>query len=180
MIRNAKDGDIPAILEITNEAILNSTAIYEEEPWKLARVQEWYQNKLNEGFPIFVWEESGEVLGFSTYGKFRGRMGYRFTVEHSVYVHKDHRGKEIGVKLMEHLIGSAVQKGYKQMIGVVDEANLKSVDFHLKLGFEKNGHLKKVGFKNGEWLDIVLLQKELKRSPHRISIKNQIFSLSID
>jgi len=161
MIREATKQDLLVVLDITNEAILNSTAIYEEEPWKETKVQNWYKQKINAGYPVFVYEELGQVMGFSTYCEFRARMGYRFTVEHTVYVHKGHRGKEIGAKLMEHLIGFAERKGFKQMIGVVDAANQKSIDFHLKLGFEKNGYLKKVGFKSGKWLDVVILQRPL-------------------
>jgi L-amino acid N-acyltransferase len=161
-IRSAEDDDIPAILDITNHEILQSTVLYEYEPRNLDTQMQWFSDKLAHGWPVVVAEMDGHVVGFGTFGKFRERVAYRFSVEHSVYVHKDHRGKAIGNALMAELIGRARSGGFHTMIGVVDASNKGSVEFHRKFGFEVVGTFKEVGFKFDRWLDAVFMQLILR------------------
>lgn len=163
MIRKAEISDLDLILEITNDAILNTNAIYEEDPWDTQKVEDWYSARINAEFPVFVIETNNqEVVGFASYSKFRGRMGYRYTVEHSVYVHKNHRGEGYGQELLEFIIKDAEERGFQQMIGVVDATNEKSINFHIYNGFKEAGKLENVGVKFGRKLSICLLQRTLK------------------
>jgi phosphinothricin acetyltransferase len=150
-----------AVREIFNEAILHSTALFEYEPRTLADMERWFAEKTANGFPILGIEEGGVLLGFSTFGTFRRFPAFRHTVEHSVYVHQDHRGKGVGRQLMEALFERAEALQVHAMIGVVDAANEASIKFHEQLGFESAGRLREVGFKFDRWLDVVLYQKRL-------------------
>ncbi|MFK7755379.1 MAG: N-acetyltransferase family protein [Flavobacteriales bacterium] len=161
MIRSAAIKDLPAILEILNEAILNSTAVYEYEPWPIERLEKWFRTRLEAGFPVLVFEEEHIVRGYATFGAFRARIAYRFTVEHSIYVHHQCRGKGIGHLLLNELITLAESEKAHSMVGVIDATNIKSIAFHKQHGFEQTGVLREVGFKFDRWLDIALLQRLL-------------------
>ena len=90
IIRAAASTDLPQILEIVNHAILNTTSNYLYEAQTLADQARWFEDKKSKGFPIFVADINGTAIGFGTYGTFREKIGYQFTVEHSVYVAPDH------------------------------------------------------------------------------------------
>ena len=161
-IRKANIGDIPDILSIVNHAIAHSTANYSYEEISLDIQQAWFKTKQAQNFPVIVAVIDEKVVGFGTYGTFREKIGYQFTVEHSVYVAEDHIGKGIGSCLLAELIALAKSEGYHVMIGGIDAANLDSIAFHKKFGFTENGVLKEVGFKFGRWLDLQFMQLILK------------------
>jgi phosphinothricin acetyltransferase len=113
------------------------------------------------GEPVLVAVDSSGVLGFSTFGDFRSWPGYRYTVEHTVHVRSDSRGRGIGSELLQALFPRAEALGKHVMIAGVDAANTASIRFHERLGFERAGHLKEVGNKFGRWLDLVFLQRRI-------------------
>ena len=162
MIRNACFADLPRILEIYNDAIVNTTSIYHYKPHTLDDRIFWYEKKIEEGFPVRVYEEDNQAAGFATYGHFRNFPAYKYTIEHSIYVHKDYRRKHIGTQLLQDLIEIANEKGYASMIGVIDDANESSKLMHTKFGFSDAGTLHKVGYKFGKWLNITFYEYELK------------------
>ena len=161
-IRKAAVADIAAILEIVNFSILNSTAIYDYELRTTEQQLQWFEEKTTSKFPVFVAEADGTVTGFGSYGTFRLKAAYQFTVEHSVYVAENYKGKGIGKLLLDKLITTAKSEGYHLMIGCIDANNSGSIAFHEKFGFEVTGHLKEVGYKFGRWLDLVLMQLIIK------------------
>lgn len=160
-IRNYKTEDTPAILEIINYNILNSTALYDYEPRTLVNQIAIFEDKLQKRFPIIVALENEIVVGFGYYSEFRFREAYKFTVEHSVYAHPNHLEKGIGKLLLEELIHLAKAQKLHTMIGVIDSENQKSIDFHKRFGFEIVGTIKESGFKFDRWLDSVFMQKML-------------------
>jgi GNAT superfamily N-acetyltransferase len=99
-IRDAKLEDLAVILDIYNEVIATSTAIYNDDPLNPGEFAVWFQDRLAAGYPVLVAEENGEILGFSSFGDFRPRPGFRFTVEHSVHLTPAARGKGIGSALV--------------------------------------------------------------------------------
>lgn len=161
MIRQADRKDINAILEIYNDAVLHTTASYDYEPHTMKDRTFWYESKISAGFPILICEENGCVAGFATFGPFREWAAYKYTIEHSVYVHKGHRGKHIGTRLLQELIKVADQKGYATMVAAIDAGNAGSRHFHEALGFTYSGTIRKAGYKFGKWLDLVFYQYEL-------------------
>ena len=162
IIRNANVEDLPQILEIVNHAILHTTSNYLYEVQTLENQLQWFEEKKSKQFPIIVADYNGTALGFGTYGTFREKIGYRFTVEHSVYVAPEFIGKGIGKQLLLALIVLAKDEGYHTMIGGIDAANTGSIDFHRKFGFVETGIMKEVGFKFGKWLDLQFMQLILK------------------
>ena len=160
-IREAQEADLPAILDIYNDVVATSTAIYRDEPATLEDRRSWLAARRAEGQPVLVAVEGGEVVGFAGFGGFRPWPGYRFTVEHSVHVRADQRGQGVGAALMTPLIERAAALGMHVMIAGIDADNAGSIRFHERLGFTQVGHLREVGFKFGRWLDLVLMQRLL-------------------
>lgn len=148
-----------AILEIFNEAIVNSTALYDFKPRTLASMEVWFSNKDKGNFPVIgIEDELGALLAFGSFGVFRAWPAYKYSMEHSVYVHKDHRGQGLGVKVMQALINAAKQRDVHALIGAIDATNAKSIALHERLGFKHVGTLPQVGFKFGRWLDLAFYQ----------------------
>jgi len=148
-----------AILSILNEAILHSTALYDYRPRTLESMAGWFAAKEAGRFPVIgAVSPSGELFGFASYGTFRAWPAYKYSVEHSVYVHKDHRGKRLGMALMQQLIARAKQQQYHVMVGGIDESNRASVALHQRLGFTHAGTIRQAGFKFGRWLDLAFYQ----------------------
>ena len=128
------------ILEILNEAIANSTALYDYQPRAADTMAGWFKTKELGRYPVIgALGERGELLGFASYGTFRAWPAYKYSVEHSVYVHKDHRGKGIGMALMRRLIDAARSQDYHVLVGGIDVANRASIAMHEKLGFTHAG-----------------------------------------
>ena len=138
-IRQANEKDLKAILEIVNYNILNTTSIYDYDPRTLAQQKTIFDEKNANNFPLIVIEIDNEIAGFGTYGSFRFKEGYKFTVEHSVYVSVKHQGKGLGKLLLAELIELAKKQKLHTMIAVIDAENQNSVEFHKQFGFETVG-----------------------------------------
>ena len=161
-IRAAERDDLPQILEIYNEAVLNTTASYDYEPRTLEQRIAWYEDHLKTNYPIFVAQSlaaQGRIVGWSALNAFHTRMGYRFTTENSIYVAADQRGKGIGKLLMPPLIDAAKERDLHAIIAAIDADNEVSIRLHANFGFEKVALLKQVGFKFGRWLDVVYMER---------------------
>jgi phosphinothricin acetyltransferase len=117
----------------------------------------WYDLRRAAGHPVLVAEEGGAVLGYASYGPFRAGEGYRETVEHSVYVAREARGRGIARLLLERLIDRARAAGFSRMVGGVSADQPASLSLHRGMGFEEQGRLKGVGVKRGKRLDLALM-----------------------
>lgn len=148
-----------AILDIFNEAIEHSTALYDYKAREPQSMVGWFEAKQRGGFPVIgVEDAAGTLLAFGSYGSFRAWPAYKYSVEHSVYVHKDHRGRGLGRLVMRRLIEAAREQGLHAMIGGIDASNAGSIALHDSLGFRHVGTLPQVGFKFGRWLDLAFYQ----------------------
>jgi L-amino acid N-acyltransferase len=155
------------ILAIFNEAIANSTALYDYHPRTMATMDAWFDAKEKGRYPVVgVVDESGALLGFASYGTFRDRPAYKYTVEHSVYVERSHRGKGVGKMLLGAIIERAREQGYHNLIGGIDAANAASIALHRQFGFEPCGTIRQAGFKFGRWLDLDFYQRLLDTPAH--------------
>ena len=143
------------MLDIFNDAIASSTALYDYRPRPPESMVGWFKAKAAGPYPVIgAVDDAGQLLGFASYGTFRAWPAYKYSVEHSVYVHKAHRGNGIGEALMRQLIAAAKEQQYHCMVGGIDIANAGSIAMHEKLGFTHAGTIRHAGFKFGRWLDL--------------------------
>lgn len=153
---------LESIRAIFNEAIENSTALYEYEPRSVAFMEAWWEAKQKGGYPVLgAVSDEGILAGFATYGPFRPHPAYQHTVEHSIYVESRFRSQGLGRLFLERLVAAAQGNGVHTMIGVIDAENTASIRLHERQGFEACGHLREVGYKFGRWLDVVLYSNHL-------------------
>ncbi|MEZ5288223.1 MAG: N-acetyltransferase family protein [Vicinamibacterales bacterium] len=157
----------PAILAILNDAIANSTALWDYALRPPESMEAWFDAKARGGYPVLgITDASGHLAGFASYGPFRAWPAYKYTVEHSVYVHRDHRGRGVGRALVEAVVARARAQGYHNVIAGIEASNAASRALHLALGFEYCGVVRHAGFKFGRWLDLELYQRLLD-TPHQ-------------
>lgn len=161
-IRDAEDRDLEGITTIYNDAVEQTTAIWNETTIDVENRRAWLADRRKAGYPVLVAvSDDDKVLGYASFGDWRAWDGYRHTVEHSVYVRSDQRGAGIGKALMEALIGRAQDIGKHVMVAGIEAGNTGSIRLHEKLGFEQVGLLRQVGTKFGRWLDLAFLQLTL-------------------
>ncbi|MBF8778995.1 N-acetyltransferase [Pseudomonas fulva] len=157
-IRDALAEDVPGILAIYNDAVRNTTAIWNETPVDLANRQAWFEARAAHGYPILVAVDDSGVLGYASFGDWRPFEGFRYSVEHSLYVRDDQRGRGLGFALMQALIERARGRGKHVMVAAIERGNAASIRLHERLGFEVTGQMPQVGVKFGRWLDLTFMQ----------------------
>ena len=158
-LRPCTEQQLPEILDIFNDAILNSTALYDYKTRTLDMMQAWYADKQIGNYPIVgAFDENNLLLGFSTYGMFRVRPAYKYSIEHSVYVRPDKRGQGLGKILLKEIIKKAQEQNFHTLVGVIDASNTVSMKLHEAEGFVLTGIMKEVGYKFGKWLDAAFYQ----------------------
>mgnify|MGYP005828999005 CR=1 FL=1 len=162
IIRKATIDDLPAMLAIYNEAILNLTATFDLEEQTLDQREQWFY-KYDERYPLMVAEVNGEVTGYCGISPYNAKQAYATTVEISIYLSDKHRGKGIGQALMRDMIKRAKELQYHTIIAGITEGNDGSVHLHEKFGFEFAGKLKEVGYKFGQWQNVLYLQLLLNK-----------------
>jgi L-amino acid N-acyltransferase YncA len=163
-IRPAIAADIPAITAIYRHAVLHGTASWELDPPDEAEMARRQEAILAGGYPYLAAESDGVLCGYAYAGAYRPRPAYRATVENSIYIAPDAQGRGIGTALLDTLIAACAERGFRQMIAVIGDPAGNSVGsrrLHERAGFRLVGIAEKVGFKHGNWLDQMLMQKEL-------------------
>jgi len=160
-LRDAAPEDMEGVAAIYNDAVLNTTAIWNEHTVDADNRRAWLADRQRAGYPVLVAVVDGMVAGYASFGDWRAFDGYRHTVEHSVYVHPDFRGRKIGGELLLALIPRAEALGMHVMVAAIEAENAGSIRLHEKLGFTRAGHLREVGTKFGRWLDLVLMERRL-------------------
>jgi L-amino acid N-acyltransferase len=156
-LRPATGADLAEINDIYNYFVLASTCTYQEEPDTLAARREWF-DRHGVRHPVIVAEEEGRILGWGSLSPYHSRSAYRFSVEDSVYVHRDFHGRGLGSALLGELVARARGLGHRVIIADIDAEQAASVALHEKFGFSRVGRLEKVGCKFGRWLDVVYME----------------------
>ncbi len=164
-IRDAETGDLEAITAIHNDAVLNTTAIWNEEAVTVEDRGAWLAERTGRGYPVIVAVDDTGVLGYATFGDWRPHSGYRHTAEHSVYVRDGQRGRGIGKALMIELIHRARTLGKHVMVAAIESSNTGSIIMHKRLDFMQVGRMPQVGAKFDRWLDLTFLQLVLDQRP---------------
>jgi phosphinothricin acetyltransferase len=157
--------DVPAITAIYAESVANATATFEVVPPDEAEMARRMSELTGAGYPYLVAEDptnGNRVLGFGYAGPYRARPAYRNTVEDSIYLSPEARGRGIGGVLLRQLIDDSSALGFRQMVAVIGGSdNAASIRLHKAAGFALVGILKDVGYKHGRWLDSVIMQRSL-------------------
>jgi L-amino acid N-acyltransferase len=152
-----------AILAIFNDAIASSTALYDYAPRTRQTMVAWFAAKRAGSYPVIgIESDAGELLGFASWGPFRNFPANKYTVEHSVYVQREQRGKGLGRALLQRLVGLAQERPIHVMVGAIDASNQASIALHEELGFVHAGTVRHAGYKFGRWLDVALYQRLLE------------------
>jgi phosphinothricin acetyltransferase len=160
-IRPAQEADLPAILDIYNDAILNSTATFETVPRTLEEQGQWLREH-SHPYAVLAAIHDGDVVGWACLSHFRPRPAYRFTAEDSVYVRADFWGKGLGTLLLARLLEVAASNGFHTVIALIVGDNPASLRLHRGFGFRRVGVEREVGYKFDRWLDVVIMQKTLE------------------
>ena len=158
ILRDATIEDLPAMLDIYNEVILNTTAVYSEQPHTLQMRTDWFNDRLKNNFPVYVVDIDGVIAGFCSFGHFRVWPCYRFTAELSVYVAVDHRGKGLSKLMLQKIIDRAREMNIHALIAGISADNTVSIKLHHSFDFQEVAHFKEVGFKFNRWLDLKFLE----------------------
>jgi L-amino acid N-acyltransferase YncA len=164
MFDDATVDDLPAIVDIYNDVIATTTAIYRDDPVTREDRAAWLAERRADGFPVLVArdERTGAAVAVGSYGWFKtAPSGYATTVEHTVLVAGAHRGTGVGTRLVQELIARARAAGFHMMVGLIDAANAGSIRMHERLGFRTVARMPEVARKDGAWVDLVIVQREL-------------------
>jgi L-amino acid N-acyltransferase len=161
-IRPATDADLDTILDIHNDAILNSTALWEDDAVGRGDREAWFAARTSAGDPVIVAVGDGDrVIGYATYAQWRSRYGYRHTVEDTIYIDAEHQGQGIGRALLAQLLDHARAAGHHVMLADIESSNVASIRLHEAFGFEHVGQLNEIGTKFGRWLDLTVMRLQL-------------------
>jgi L-amino acid N-acyltransferase len=151
------------ILAIFNDAIVNSTALYDYKPRAPESMAGWFDAKTKGRYPVIgIENEAGELMGFASYGPFRAWPAYKYSIEHSIYVDARFRGQGLGRVLLKETIAAAGKQDYHVMVGGIDASNAVSIGLHESLGFTHAGTIRHAGYKFGRWLDLAFYQLILR------------------
>lgn len=162
LIRPAAKSDMTAIQAIYAREVLHGTASFELESPDVDEICRRWETVAALGLPYLVAEDDDMLLGYAYASLYRPRPAYRFTVESSIYLHENAQGRGLGVPLMEAVISACTAQNYRQMVAVIGNSGHRaSIRLHEKLGFEPAGLFRNVGWKHGQWLDSVLMQRAL-------------------
>ncbi|WP_412168527.1 N-acetyltransferase family protein [Curtobacterium flaccumfaciens pv. flaccumfaciens] len=161
VIRDCTPTDLDVVHALHVDAVLHSTAIWQDTPHPRASFDGWLAERQGGGYPVVVAEVDGTVAGYATYSQWRPHQGYRLTVEHSVYVVETFRGRGIATTLMAELVARATAEGRHVMIAGICSTNTGSIALHERLGFTTVAVVPEVGRKFDRWLDLTLMRLPL-------------------
>lgn len=162
IVRDATMNDAEAIRAIYNDAVLNTTAVFDYAAREPQAQRDWLQMKTDQNLPVLVADDAGTVLGYASYGPFRPWPAYLYTVENAIYIAPQSRGRGIGTLLLQPLLQIAQERGLRTMIAGITADNAASLRLHEKLGYRQAGVIREAGWKFERWLDLVFLQRMLQ------------------
>lgn len=162
VIRPATTGDMAAVRAIYAPEVMSGLASFEEIVPEIDELAARFQAVVRRRLPYLVLEHEGAVRGYAYASPYRPRSAYRFTLEDSVYIGQESQGRGYGRLLLSTLIEQCGALGYRQMVAIIgDSANDGSIILHERCGFVRVGTMTSIGFKLGQWVDSVLMQRAL-------------------
>jgi phosphinothricin acetyltransferase len=168
-IRHAEPADAAGCLEIYGPFAADTAASFEHGRPSLGEFQRRIE-RINRTHGFLVAEDAERIAGFAYAGAHRERLSYRWTCEVSVYLGEDHRGRGLGRALYEPLFALLEEQGYRMLLAGITVPNPASVGLHRSLGFEEVGVYRRVGWKAGDWRDVMWLARQLGPDTHESEI----------
>jgi len=163
LVRPSRDNDVEAMLTIYRHHIRRGIeeGVDDSGTPEPDDLRDRRKNLRSQRLPHLVATYGGEVVGYAYVVLFRKRPAYRYTVKHSIYVHREYVGHGVGRLLMQELIDTCAAAGFRQMIGYIGADNAASLAIHEKFGFQRVGLLPGVAYRYGRWADTVMVQRSL-------------------
>jgi L-amino acid N-acyltransferase YncA len=163
LIRPSRDSDVEPMLAIYRHHIRRGIedSVDDNGTPEPEDLRDRRKNLRSHRLPHLVATTGGEIVGYAYVVLFRKRPAYRYTVKHSIYIHREHLGRGVGRLLMQELIDTCAAAGFRQMIGYIDADNTASLAIHEKFGFSRVGTLPGVAYRYGRWADTVMVQRSL-------------------
>lgn len=157
-MRAAELADAEAIASIYNVEVMETTATFDLEPRSVEAQRRWLQERSGAHVVLVTESNDGHVVAFASLSPYKDRPAYATTVESSVYVQRDQRGKGIAKALMQELLGTARSHGFHAVVARIADSQTPSLELHRSLDFELVGVEREVGRKFGRWLDVAIMQ----------------------
>jgi len=161
IIEKSTKEDYAAIAEIYNEHISLGVSSMEESLKTAAIIAGWVA-KFHSREALYVCRKDGEVIGWGIIKRYSDREGYRFACETAIYLKSNETGKGYGKELKYFLIEECKAMDYKHLVAKIFASNTASIKYNEKIGYDIVGTQKNIGFKNGKWVDIVIMQYLIK------------------
>lgn len=153
MIRSVMSEDAPAICDIYNHHVENTIVTFEEQPVRVTEMRERIRKIVDE-YPWLVLQQEGRVLGYAYADRWKSRSAYRYSVESTIYLAEEATGRGLGTKLYKALLAELKLQPLHIVLAGIALPNPASVALHERLGFQKVAHLKDVGRKFNQWIDV--------------------------
>lgn len=167
-IRLARPHDAVAIHSIMSWFIANTTSSWRYRPMDLEATQQWLDRHMNRPeHRVWAADNGGQVIGYGCLSDFRAPEGYWPCAENSIYVLPEYSGRGIGSQLMERILTQAVQSDLQVIVAAIDSSNSESIRFHQRFGFVRSGYLRRVGWKQDRWLDLLFMTCDLNQERYR-------------
>ncbi|CAF1186010.1 unnamed protein product [Rotaria sordida] len=161
-IRPSREDDIPAITAIYSYYVLYSTYTFETIPPTIDEMANRRADVLKSNMPYLVAEVADSIIGYAYCSWFKPRVGYRFSMELTIYLDKDMCGKGYGSQLLNALLHEAELVGVRKMIACIgDSTNEGSIRLHRAAGFSHVGIMKSCGWKFNRWIDVIFMEKSI-------------------
>lgn len=160
IIREAVETDLDSIKDIYNQGIEDRIATLETETKDQAYMEEWFA-KHNGRYKLIVAEQDGEIVGWSSLNQYNSRKAYKGVADLSVYISRDHRGKGIGCLLLQSIEEHAKENDFNKIVLFTFPFNQIGQGLYRKQGFREVGVFKNQGFMDGEYVDVMAMEKLL-------------------
>ncbi len=165
LIREAVESDVSAMNAIYNQYIVGSHVSFDTEAWSDDKRFDWFNERKDAGYPMFVATHGPELVGLSWAGPWRCKEAYRLSAETTVVLRPDATGAGLGRTLYEALLDRLIELGFHRAFAIIALPNDPSIHLHRRLGFTELGVLDEAGFKDGRYVSTMLLEARLGQSP---------------
>ncbi|SEG14364.1 GNAT family N-acetyltransferase [Sphingobacterium lactis] len=159
--RDATEADLPTIVAIYNSTVSSRMVTADTAPVTVESRMNWFREHSADRRPLWIVEQDGHTLGWVSFQSFYGRPAYDATVEVSIYLNPEQRGRGLGKAVLAHALASAPTFGVKTMLGFIFAHNEPSIRLFQGFGFEEWANLPNIAEMDGQEYGLKILGKRL-------------------